>query len=242
MIDQARQDQLAVQVQQLRAWTLQFQNLLVAAGLLDAMAPDGYGLPDRKRFVHRSDLPMMQDQIPTPAASGSAQRTESSEMTEKNGRIFMATEPPTAASEPKVRFASPTLDNQGVFGSRRSSRLCGAFVEQSRCAGRAFWSVKERPEIHTPEHEKHPLLDLTPLRRSFIQYLALHRKAERTIHANACLPIEVSFIYVLARFRHQNPDQLNSPALERRLYHLIAERNHPRSTVNTCLSCLELTG
>ncbi|MEK7675304.1 MAG: hypothetical protein AAB676_05655 [Verrucomicrobiota bacterium] len=34
--------------------------------------------------------------------------------------------------------------------------------------------------------------DLTPLRRSFIQYLALHRKAERTIHANACLPIDKS--------------------------------------------------
>jgi len=74
--------------------------------------------------------------------------------------------------------------------------------------------------------------DPTPLRQSLIQYLTLHRKAERTIQAY------VSFIYDLAKFHHCSPDQLGSPEIERWLYHLIAERKHAASTVNIAINAL----
>lgn len=72
----------------------------------------------------------------------------------------------------------------------------------------------------------------TPLRQKFIQYLTLHRKAERTIHAY------VSFIYALAKFHLRSPDQLNAPDLERWLYHLIAERKQAPSTVNIAINAV----
>ncbi len=72
----------------------------------------------------------------------------------------------------------------------------------------------------------------TPLRQSFIQYLTLHRKAERTIHAY------VSFIYALAKFYHQSPDQLDSRQIEGWLYHLIAQRKLAPSTVNLAINSL----
>jgi integrase/recombinase XerD len=72
----------------------------------------------------------------------------------------------------------------------------------------------------------------TPLRQKFIQYLTLHRKAERTIHAY------VSFIYALAKFHLRSPDQLNGPDLERWLYHLIAERKQAPSTVNIAINAV----
>jgi hypothetical protein len=69
----------------------------------------------------------------------------------------------------------------------------------------------------------------SPLRLRFIDYLTLHRKAERTVHAY------VSFIFDLARFHHRRPDRLGPPELERWLAHLIGKRKLYASSVNTCL-------
>jgi site-specific recombinase XerD len=72
----------------------------------------------------------------------------------------------------------------------------------------------------------------SPLRLQFIQYLTLHRKAPRTIHAY------VSFVYELAKFHHQSPDQLDAAPIQRWLYHLIAERKLAPSTVNLAINAL----
>ena len=72
----------------------------------------------------------------------------------------------------------------------------------------------------------------TALRQSFIQYLRLHRKAERTVHSY------VSFIYALAKFYHQRPDQLHAQQIEGWLYHLIAQRKLAPSTVNIAINAL----
>ena len=72
----------------------------------------------------------------------------------------------------------------------------------------------------------------TPLRQKFIEYLTLHRKAERTVHSY------VSFLYALASFHHRSPDQLAAEDLQRWLYHLIAERKLAASTVNIAINAL----
>ena len=72
----------------------------------------------------------------------------------------------------------------------------------------------------------------TPLRRQFIEYLTLHRKAERTVHAY------VSFIADLARFHQRRPDLLGPPELERWLAHLIGERKRSASSVNIAVNAL----
>jgi len=72
----------------------------------------------------------------------------------------------------------------------------------------------------------------SPLRQKFIEYLTLHRKAERTVHSY------VSFIYALAKFHHRSPDQLGAEQLQHWLYHLIAERKLAASTVNIAINSL----
>lgn len=72
----------------------------------------------------------------------------------------------------------------------------------------------------------------SPLRQKFIQYLTLHKKAERTVHAY------VSFIYALAKFHRQSPDQLDSSQIEGWLFHLISERKLAPSTVNIAINAL----
>jgi site-specific recombinase XerD len=72
----------------------------------------------------------------------------------------------------------------------------------------------------------------SPLRQKFIQYLTLHKKAERTVHAY------VSFIYALAKFHRQSPDQLGSSQIEGWLFHLISERKLAPSTVNIAINAL----
>jgi site-specific recombinase XerD len=72
----------------------------------------------------------------------------------------------------------------------------------------------------------------SPLRLRFIDYLTLHRKAERTVHAY------VSFIFDLARFHHRSPDRLGPPELERWLAHLIGERKLSASSVNIAINSL----
>jgi site-specific recombinase XerD len=72
----------------------------------------------------------------------------------------------------------------------------------------------------------------TPLRQKFIEYLTLHRKAERTVHSY------VSFLYALASFHHRSPESTDRKDLQRWLYHLIAERKLAASTVNIAINAL----
>ena len=72
----------------------------------------------------------------------------------------------------------------------------------------------------------------TPLRQKFIEYLTLHRKAVRTVHAY------VSFIFALAKFYRRSPDQLGAQDLQHWLYHLITERKQSPSTVNIAINAL----
>lgn len=72
----------------------------------------------------------------------------------------------------------------------------------------------------------------TPLRQKFIEYLTLHRKAERTVHAY------VSFIHSLAKFYGRSPDLLGAEELQHWLYHLIAQRKQAPSTVNLAINAL----
>jgi integrase/recombinase XerD len=72
----------------------------------------------------------------------------------------------------------------------------------------------------------------TPLRQKFIEYLTLHRKAERTVHAY------VSFIHSLAKFYGRSPDLLGAEELQNWLYHLIAQRKQAPSTVNLAINAL----
>ena len=74
--------------------------------------------------------------------------------------------------------------------------------------------------------------DPTPLRQKFIEYLALNRKAKRTIHCY------VSFIYSLAKHYHRSPDRLSPEDIQHWLYHLIAERKQAPSTINLAINAV----
>jgi site-specific recombinase XerD len=76
------------------------------------------------------------------------------------------------------------------------------------------------------------LLNPTPLRQKFIEYLTLNRKAERTVHTY------VSFIYSLAKHYHRSPDLLSHEDIQHWLYHLIAERKQAPSTVNLAINAV----
>jgi site-specific recombinase XerD len=77
---------------------------------------------------------------------------------------------------------------------------------------------------------KNILLNPTPLRKKFIEYLTLNRKAERTVHCY------VSFIHSLARHYHRSPELLGHDEIQQWLYHLIAERKQAPSTVNLAIN------
>jgi len=79
---------------------------------------------------------------------------------------------------------------------------------------------------------KNILLNPTPLRQKFIEYLTLNRKAERTVHCY------VSFIYALAKFYRRSPDLLSHEDIQHWLYHLIAERKQAPSTVNLAINAV----
>jgi site-specific recombinase XerD len=79
---------------------------------------------------------------------------------------------------------------------------------------------------------KNILLNPTPLRKKFIEYLTLNRKAERTVHCY------VSFIYALARHYGRSPDLLSHDEIQQWLYHLIAERKQAPSTVNLAINAV----
>src|SRR3974377_1407815 len=76
------------------------------------------------------------------------------------------------------------------------------------------------------------LLNPTPLRQKFIEYLTLNRKAERTGHTY------VSFIHSLAKHYHRSPDLLSHEDIQHWLYHLIAERKQAASTVNLAINAV----
>jgi len=79
---------------------------------------------------------------------------------------------------------------------------------------------------------KNILLNPTPLRQKFIEYLTLNRKAERTVHTY------VSFIYSLAKHYHRSPVLLSHEDIQHWLYHLIAERKQAPSTVNLAINAV----
>ena len=79
---------------------------------------------------------------------------------------------------------------------------------------------------------KNILLNPTPLRQKFIEYLTLNRKAERTVHCY------VSFIHSLAKHYHRSPDLLSHDDIQHWLYHLIAERKQAPSTVNLAINAV----
>ena len=79
---------------------------------------------------------------------------------------------------------------------------------------------------------KNILLNPTPLRQKFIEYLTLNREAERTVHTY------VSFIYSLAKHYHRAPDLLSHDDIQHWLYHLIAERKQAPSTVNLAINAV----
>src|SRR3974377_559041 len=76
------------------------------------------------------------------------------------------------------------------------------------------------------------LLNPTPLRQKFIEYLTLNRKAERTVHCY------VSFIHSLAKYYHRSPDLLSHEEIQHWLYHLIAERKQAPSTINLAINAV----
>jgi integrase/recombinase XerD len=79
---------------------------------------------------------------------------------------------------------------------------------------------------------KNVLLNPTPLRQKFIEYLTLNRKAERTVHCY------VSFIYSLAKHYRRSPELLSHEDIQHWLYHLIAERKQAPSTINLAINAV----
>jgi len=79
---------------------------------------------------------------------------------------------------------------------------------------------------------KNILLNPTPLRQKFIEYLTLNRKAERTVHCY------VSFIHSLAKFYKRSPELFSHEEIQHWLYHLIAERKQAPSTVNLAINAV----
>ena len=73
-VDQARQDGLALEIDDLGAGALGFQHLVVAADLEDLAALDGNRLVNGELLVDGDDLAVVQDQVGISGASGRRQQ------------------------------------------------------------------------------------------------------------------------------------------------------------------------